>query len=206
MDAFKILFAVVLCAASSSNAGPIKRYDQRQDGDLNIQAHLDKIVLLIIPSKNINILDIKGQGQFENYEDLLPLFGGKEQQQPVLSEIKLKSAVDLDKEKKTAIIEIKEDIKKDVEKKTSEKPEQKDAKSDIKKPTTIVEVTPKKVDIENKAVSEAASLKRVTPKFDGRTYQTVQSGNNRERVIAVSQDELKKQEEASSSATKIEKL
>src|SRR5262245_27810223 len=102
MDAFKILFAVILCAATV-NAVPVKRYDQRQDGDLNIQAHLDKIVLLIIPSKNINILDIKGQGQFDNYEDFLPIFGGKEQ--PSINEGKFKSAIELEKEKKTAISE-----------------------------------------------------------------------------------------------------
>ncbi|XP_065207472.1 uncharacterized protein LOC135836513 [Planococcus citri] len=210
MDAFKILCAlsVVFCAAIIE-AAPIKRYDQRQDGDLNIQAHLDKIVLLIIPSKNINILDIKGQGQFDNYEDILPLFGGKAESS--LNEFKFKSAADLDKEKKTAITEIK-DEKKDIFDSTKQqkpvipdKPEPKETKVEPKKPSSSVEIAPKKV--ENDTRSGPESQKRLTPKSDsGRTYQTVHSANNRERVIAISnQDEVKK-EEVPHNATKIEKL
>lgn len=194
MDAFKILcaFSVVFCA--TIEAVPIKKYDQRQDGDLNIQAHLDKIVLLIIPSKNINILDIKGQGQFDNYDDILPLFGSKES-----NDIgKFKSATDLDKEKKITPVEIKDD-KKEPEKRT-EKPEQKDVKVDSKKPA---DVAPKKVENDTKPVLE--SQKRLTPKSDGRTYQTVHSANNRERVIAVNQEDVKK-DDLSHNATKVEKL
>lgn len=193
MDAFKILctFSVVFCA--TINAVPIKKYDQRQDGDLNIQAHLDKIVLLIIPSKNINVLDIKGQGQFDNYEDLFPLLGGKDS----LNDFKYKSAADLDKEKKTDVVEIKEE-KKD-EKKT-DKHEQKDVKIDSKKPADI---SPKKVEIERPVLEPQ---KRPAPKSDGngRTYQTVHSANNRERVIAINPEDIKK--DVPNNATKIEKL
>ena len=203
MDAFKILCAlgVVFCA-TIIEAVPIKRYDQRQDGDLNIQAHLDKIVLLIIPSKNINILDIKGQGQFDNYEDILPLFGGKAES---LNEVKFKSATDLDKEKKTTVVEIKEDKKDNVDNKKliADKPESKETKVEPKKP--VVDIAPKKVENETRPGSE--TQKRLTPKSDsGRTYHTVHSANNRERVIAISnQDEIKK-EDVPHNATKIEKL
>lgn len=203
MDAFKILCAlgVVFCVAIE--AVPIKRYDQRQDGDLNIQAHLDKIVLLIIPSKNINILDIKGQGQFDNYEDLLPLFGGKAES---LNDVKFKSVTDLDKEKKTAVVEIKEEKKDTLEKKPSVvdiKLEPKETKVEPKKPA--VEIAPKKVENETRTGPE--TQKRLTPKSDsGRTYQTVHSANNRERVIAISNQDEGKKEEASHGATKVEKL
>lgn len=186
MDALKSLFAFafyVSCLAGIE-ATPLKRFDQRQDGDLNIQAHLDKIVLLIIPNKNINILDIKGQGQFDNYEDILPLLG---KETAAVNEVKFKLAADDTKIKTIIVPESKED-KKEVPLLKSEPPklEAKEQK-EMKKPD-IRETTAKKVESEAKSATEGP--KKAAAKLDSRTYQTVHSGSNRERIIAISSQDV----------------
>lgn len=185
------LFAI--CALHCSIlAAPVKRIDQRQDGDLNIQAHLDKIVLLIVPNKNVNILDIKSQGAFDHYEEILPLLG----KENVLNDLKYKLSQD-DLKIKTLIGPDVKDEKKEPLIKVESKVEPKESK-EAKKPEAT---TPKKVD------DKPEAPKKIAPKSDGRTYQTVQSGNNRERVIAISSQELEQRRAAGESPlTKIEKL
>ena len=186
------LFAI--CALRCSVlAAPVKRIDQRQDGDLNIQAHLDKIVLLIVPNKNVNILDIKGQGAFDHYEELLPLLG----KENALNDLKYKLSQDDLKIKTLSGPDLK-DEKKEPLIKAESKVEPKESK-EAKKPE--VATTPKKVD------DKPEAPKKIAPKSDGRTYQMVQSGNNRERVIAVSSQELEQRRAAGElPLTKIEKL
>lgn len=50
---------VILCLVwvTSVLAAPIKTYDQRQQGDLNIHAQLDNIVVVVIPSARLNLLE-----------------------------------------------------------------------------------------------------------------------------------------------------
>lgn len=200
MDAFKILFALCVSYLATADAGPLKRFDQRQDGDLNIQAHLDKIVLLIIPNKNINILDIKGQGQFDNYEDILPLLG---KESAAVNEVKFKLAAEDSKIKAVIVPESKEEKKEAALPKTEPKIIEQKEQKEFKKPAEVRETTPKKVDNEAKTVPETP--KKTTSKLDGRTYQTVHLGNNRERVVAVSSQDIEARK-ADTSTTKSEKL
>lgn len=200
MNATGILFAFCALLCSLVNAAPVKKIDQRQDGDLNIQAHLDKIVLLIVPNKNINILDIKGQGAFDQYEDLLPLLG----KENVLNDLKYKLSQD-DVKIKTLIGADLKDEKKEIPIKIESKVESKESK-DVKKPEAR-ETTTKKVENEPKASQPEVAQRKIAPKSDGRTYQTVQSGNNRERVIAISSHELEQRKAAADlPLTTIEKL
>ncbi|KAM7249416.1 hypothetical protein ACFE04_019836 [Oxalis oulophora] len=197
MNATGTLFAFCALLCSLVNAAPVKRIDQRQDGDLNIQAHLDKIVLLIVPNKNINILDIKGQGAFDQYEDILPLLG----KENVLNDLKYKLSHDDLKIKTLIGADLKDEKKETPLIKIESKVEPKESK-EAKKPE--VREAPKKVD-EPKAQPEPQ--KKIAPKSDGRTYHTVQSGNNRERVIAISSHELEQRKAAADlPLTTIEKL
>ncbi len=230
MNVFEILIAFCALYCAALNAAPIKRIDQRQDGDLNIQAHLDKIVLLIVPNKNINILDIKGQGPFEHYEDILPLLGkennavGADLKYNKLSpdDVKLKTFVlpaTTTGAASVGIVESKEDKKETAAVKLEPSsplplppspPTPKIVEpKEFKKPE-VRETTPKKIEGEPKmaAPSEgpnAVSQKKMAPKSDNRIYQTLHSGNNRERVIALSSQELE-QKKTDLPEIKIEKL
>ena len=204
MDAFKIVLNVFFLSsifATFIAASPLKRYDQRQDGDLNIQAHLDKIVLLVIPNKNINILDIKGQGSFDNYEDILPLLG---KESAAVNEVKFKLATDDSKIKSIIVPEVATDAeRKEV---AQLKIESKTEPKEFKKTVAGVDArenAPKKTEAEAKTAPETQK-KLAAKSTDGRTYQTLHLTNNRERVVAVSQEvETKK---ADNSITKVEKL
>lgn len=198
MNATGTLFAFCALLCSFVNAAPVKRIDQRQDGDLNIQAHLDKIVLLIVPNKNINILDIKGQGAFDQYEDILPLLG----KENVLNDLKYKLSQDDVKIKTLIGADLKDEKKETPMIKIESKVEPKESK-EAKKPE--VREASKKVD-EPKG-SQPETQKKISPKSDGRTYHTVQSSNNRERVIAISSHELEQRKAAVDlPLTTIEKL
>lgn len=193
MDAFKIVFFISSIFATLIAASPLKRYDQRQDGDLNIQAHMDKIVLLVIPNKNINILDIKGQGQFDNYEDILPLLG---KESAAVNEVKFKLASDDSKIKSIIVPDVVKDERKEV---PQLKIESKTEPKEFKKAADV----PKKTEGEAKTAPEAQK-KSAAKSTDGRTYQTLHLTNNRERVVAVSQETDAKKSD--NSITKVEKL
>ncbi|XKL59179.1 hypothetical protein PGB90_000195 [Kerria lacca] len=213
MNVFELFFTFCALYCVTTNATPVKRIDQRQDGDLNIQAHLDKIVLLIVPNKNINILDIKGQGPFDNYEDLLPLLGKENVNPNAINDVKYKLTPDDVKIKTLASVVTPEllhkEDKKELAKIESPKQEPKEQK-DFKKPVDVRETTPKKIESEVKTVPvdvQQTQQKKVMSKSDGRTYQTVHSANNRERVIAISSQETEQKKiTADVPVTKIEKL
>lgn len=53
----------LLCVAGLVTAAPVKTYDQRQHGELNIHAQLDNIVILLIPSSKINLMDVSPESE-----------------------------------------------------------------------------------------------------------------------------------------------
>lgn len=216
-----VLTICALLCCGIANAAPVKKIDQRQDGDLNIQAHLDKIVLLIVPNKNINILDIKGQQPFEHYEDILPLLG-KDSNEAIKyhklnsEDVKIKTlvanqpilpAIESKEEKKETILPASAKPEQKIESKEQPVKEQPPKDAAVKK-SEARETTPKKVQENEKSASSTTpdSLKKVTPKSDSRTYQTVLSHNNRERVIAVSNPESEVTKKIDLPDAKAEKL
>lgn len=53
----------LLCVAGIVTAAPVKTYDQRQHGELNIHAQFDNIVVLLIPSSKINLMDVSPEAE-----------------------------------------------------------------------------------------------------------------------------------------------
>lgn len=53
----------LLCVAGIVTAAPVKTYDQRQHGELNIHAQFDNIVVLLIPSSKINLMDVSPESE-----------------------------------------------------------------------------------------------------------------------------------------------
>lgn len=53
----------LLCVAGMVTATPVKTYDQRQHGELNIHAQFDNIVVLLIPSSKINLMDVSPEAE-----------------------------------------------------------------------------------------------------------------------------------------------
>lgn len=53
-----VIWVAVLIMASSVFAAPAVKYDQRQEGDVNVRADLENFVILIIPTSNSNSLGL----------------------------------------------------------------------------------------------------------------------------------------------------
>lgn len=53
-------------------AAPARTYDQRQQGELNIHAQFDNIVVLLIPSSKINLMDVSPESTENNLTQAKP--------------------------------------------------------------------------------------------------------------------------------------
>ncbi|XP_054262740.1 neurofilament medium polypeptide-like isoform X3 [Macrosteles quadrilineatus] len=59
-----VLAAVLLLCVVGAGTSPLRTYDQRQQGELNIHAQLDNIVIVLVPSSNFDLLGLKGINRF----------------------------------------------------------------------------------------------------------------------------------------------
>lgn len=77
------LVAMLCVFASTSWAAPATRYDQRQQGDLNIHAQLDNVMVVVIPSSSLNLLEYATDKKFLGKKDILQLLMEKLQNRDV---------------------------------------------------------------------------------------------------------------------------
>lgn len=62
---------LLLCAVGVGHlrASPVRTYDQRQQGELNIHAQLDNIVIVLVPTSNFDLFGLKGVNRFGQKPD-----------------------------------------------------------------------------------------------------------------------------------------
>uniref|UniRef100_A0A1B6MCA4 Zonadhesin n=1 Tax=Graphocephala atropunctata TaxID=36148 RepID=A0A1B6MCA4_9HEMI len=55
---------LLLSLLGTAVSAPVSTYDQRQQGELNIHAQLDNIVIVLIPTSNFNLLNLAGKTKY----------------------------------------------------------------------------------------------------------------------------------------------
>ncbi|XP_066995814.1 uncharacterized protein [Anabrus simplex] len=69
------MYLVALCLLATALAAPLTTYDQRQEGDFNVHAHLENFIIVLIPSGNSGLLDFAAKSSPGKLNQIKRLIG-----------------------------------------------------------------------------------------------------------------------------------